>query len=87
MSEPTPVPDVREPVPDLGHEMLRQSVVASLDDLTAKTDQLTGALLLARTSLDFAQTFLNAVVPLQQALADLTARVDALENPPAPPTP
>lgn len=88
------VPDIRQPVPDAGHEMLRQSTVAALDDLATKTDQVAGALLLMKTSLDFAQTFLNAVVPLQQALtdqatqiADLETRVAALENPTDPPPP
>lgn len=82
MSEPTPVPDINEPVPDLGHEGLRLSVVAALTDLETKTDQMAGALLLMKTSLDFAQTFLDAVVPLQQAIVALQAEVAAL----APPT-
>lgn len=73
------VPDIREPVPDLGHEMLRQSVVAALDDLEAKTVRMAGSLLLARTALDFAQTFLDAVVPLQQAVTEQAAQIAELQ--------
>lgn len=93
MSEPTPVPDVHDgPLPDLGHESLRLSVVAALDDLETKATQMAGSLLLVRTAFDFAETMLSAVLPLQQALTaqagqitDLTARVAALESaaPPA----
>lgn len=79
MSEPTPVPDIHDgPLSDLGHESLRLSVVAALDDLETKATQMDGSLLLVRTAFDFAETMLSAVVPLQQAVTDLSAQVATL---------
>ena len=52
--------------PDLAHQELYESLL--------------DAFLLAQTSGDFATTFLANVVPLQQAVSDLTARVSMLET-------
>lgn len=52
--------------PDLAHQELYESLL--------------DAFLLAQTSSDFATTFLGAVVPLQQQVSDLSARVSTLES-------
>ena len=102
-------PDYRTPSPDAGHEAIRAPLAQAIDDLAAAAaqqavhdDQIEAALLLCLTAFDFAQTVLESVAPLQQAVTglaaqvatlqtavdDLTGRVTALENPPvAPPDP
>ena len=100
------MPDIHEPVPDAGHEQLRLSLVAALDELADHVEQLGDSFLLAQTAGDALGIALTNVLALQQAvtdlagqvgaagqamteqqtaLADLTARVAALETPTDPP--
>lgn len=89
------VPDIRRPVPDLGHESLRQSVVAALDHIEEQIARVDRAYLLLKGTglgmqgtLNVVQSGESAIAALQQTvadqaaqIADLTARVAALENP------
>lgn len=87
--DPFDLADLNSPYQDPAHERLR---VAVLDHF----EQLADSFLLGQTAADMAQTFLLAVLPLQQAaqalqqqVAALTSRVAALESPTtltAPPT-
>lgn len=73
--------DFDRPWPDKGHEAIR---LAILDHL----DQLRDAFLIGETTADGLTIALSNFVDLQQQVVDLTARVAALETPPAPaPTP
>jgi hypothetical protein len=86
------VPDIHEPVPDLGHESLRQSVVAALDGIEEQVARLERVFLLLKGTGHALQGTLNVLVgaqatqsQVQQALtaqaeqiAALQAAVDAL---------
>jgi hypothetical protein len=92
------VPDIHDPVPDLGHESLRQSVVAALDGIEEQIGRLERVFLLLKGTGHAMQGTLNVLVgaqatqsQVQQALtaqaeqiAALQAAVDAL-TPPTPP--
>lgn len=73
------LPDLNVEWPDAGHEAIRQAVVQAIADLAAHAEQFADSFLLSQTAADFAQTVLAAVVPLQEAVTDLQARVTALE--------
>jgi hypothetical protein len=83
--------DLDAEYPDVIIETMRRAVVQAIDDLRMHAGQLDGALLLCLTAFDFAETVLDSMVPLQQAvtaqqeqLTALTDRVAALEGPPSP---
>lgn len=71
------MPDIREPVPDAGHETLRQAVVAALDDLTAQVDRIDRAYHLLLGSAHAAQATLSTVQAGQAAISALNIRIDA----------
>lgn len=73
------VPDIRQPVPDIGHELLRQSVVNALDDLGFSFDLIDTLLSLLDTALVAADQASQDVTQLRADVDALTARVAALE--------
>ena len=94
------VPDLAEFAagPDLAHAAVAQAALDAIATLADHLEQLADSFLLGQTAADFAQTALAAVTQLQQAVttqgadlaaaqtavADLEARVAALENPTVP---
>lgn len=72
--------DIRQPVPDAGHESLRQSVVQALDELAAQTQRSYDTFLLLLTTADFAQSTLNTAISGQAAIAQLAQAVPALNQ-------
>ena len=74
------MPDIREPVPDAGHEQLRLSLVAALDDLADHVEQLADSFLLAQTAGDALGIALTNVLAVQQAVTDLAGQVGAVQQ-------
>lgn len=71
------VPDIRTPVPDLGHESLRQSVVAALDHIEAQIDRVDNVFLLLKSTGLGMQGTLNVLVGAQATLAEFQQTVTA----------
>jgi hypothetical protein len=68
---PIPVPDIHSPVPDLGHESLRRSVVAALDRIEAQIERLDRVFLLLLGTGHAMQGTLNVAKSGQSAIAGL----------------
>lgn len=84
--EPTPLPNLAVPLPDMAHEALRQAFVKALADLADHITRVYDSLLLNQTAMDFAETVLTNFTALQGVVTDqagqiaaLTERVAALE--------
>ena len=72
------MPDISEPVPDAGHEALRQAVVSALADVNAQIDRINRVYSLLLGSAHAMQGTLNIVQSAQQQIGALNIRVEAL---------
>lgn len=63
--------DIHEPVPDLGHETLRQSVVAALDGIEEQIGRLERVFLLLKGTGHALQGTLNVLVGAQATFAQI----------------
>lgn len=77
------IPDIHTPVPDRGHESLRQSVVVALDSIETQIGRLDNAfLLLLGTGQGLGavlvDSFQTAIADLQTQVTDLQSRVATL---------
>lgn len=78
--------DLDAEYPDIVIDTMRRSLLEQIRQLQdaatqqqVHSDQLDGAFLLVLTAFDFAETMLQAVVPLQQAASDLSDRLTNLQ--------
>lgn len=71
--------DIHSPLPDRAHEALRASLVAAIDTLTAEVQRIDDAFLMLLSTAHFAQATLNTVQGAQQTMAQLAAKVQAID--------
>ena len=85
---PTDLPDISQPLPDRGHEAIRQAVVAAIADIGTRAETFYAAVAALNTRADAAEiratTAQDDIDALQEQMADVLARLAALENPPTP---
>jgi chromosome segregation ATPase len=82
---PTDLPDISQPLPDRGHEAIRQAVVAAIADIGTRAETFYAAVAALNTRADAAEIRANTaqadIDTLQEQMADALARVEALESP------
>lgn len=79
------LPDINQPLPDLAHESLRQSMVAALDSIERQVERIDRAFLLLlgtgqgmQGTLNVVQSGQEAIGQLQAALAQQAQEIQAL---------
>lgn len=80
-----PPPDLSKPLADAGMEAMRKALVNARVEVEGTSGQLNQRLNGVAARLDAAQAALATIATLQSQVADLTARVAALEAAAVPP--
>lgn len=72
------LPDLHTPLPDRAHEMLRQTVVAAIDDLAEQVERINDAFLLLSVTADFSQATLSTAQAGRKSIADVATTGNGL---------